>query len=107
RSETHKIRDLKGCGAKAEETLLEAAQQDGAGERRRRIVLDRALRVGEELVDALRAHSASEKVEIAGSARRWTDSVKDLDVIATASDPLALAQAAASLELVEKANTPA
>jgi DNA polymerase (family 10) len=106
-AEAHKIRDLKGFGAKAEETLLEAAQKDGAGERRRRIVLDRALRVGEELVDALRAHPASEKVEIAGSARRWTDSVKDLDVIATASDPLALAQAAASLELVEKANTPA
>ncbi|HEV3055334.1 MAG TPA: DNA polymerase/3'-5' exonuclease PolX [Solirubrobacteraceae bacterium] len=106
-AEAHRIRDLKGFGAKAEETLLEAAQQDGAGERRRRIVLDRALRVGEELVDALRAHPASEKVEIAGSARRWTDSVKDLDVIATASDPLALAQAAASLELVEKANTPA
>ena len=106
-AEAHKIRDLKGFGAKAEETLLEAAQKDGAGERRRRIVLDRALRVGEQLVDALRAHPASEKVEIAGSARRWTDSVKDLDVIATASDPLALAQAAASLELVETANTPA
>jgi DNA polymerase (family 10) len=105
-AEAHKIRDLKGFGPKAEETLLQAAKQDGAGERRRRIVLNRALKVGEELVDALRAHPASEKVEIAGSARRWTDSVKDLDIIATASDPLALAQAAAALELVEKANTP-
>jgi DNA polymerase (family 10) len=33
--------------------------------------------------------------------------VKDLDVIATASDPLALAQAAAALDLVESASTPA
>jgi DNA polymerase (family 10) len=35
-----------------------------------------------------------------------TESVKDLDVIATATDPLALARAAAELELVESAGTP-
>ena len=35
-----------------------------------------------------------------------TDSVKDLDVIATATDPLALARAAAELDLVESAGTP-
>jgi DNA polymerase (family 10) len=58
------------------------------------------------LVDALREHPASEKVQLAGSARRMTDSVKDLDVIATAHDALALAQAATELELVEQAGTP-
>ena len=35
-----------------------------------------------------------------------TDTVKDLDVIATATDPLALARAAAALDLVETAGTP-
>jgi DNA polymerase (family 10) len=35
-----------------------------------------------------------------------TESVKDLDVIATAHDPLALSQAATELELVEQAGTP-
>jgi DNA polymerase (family 10) len=105
-AESHRIRDLKGFGAKAEESLLAAVAQDGAGERRVRIVLDRALAVGEQLVAALRAHPASHKVELAGSARRWTDSVKDLDVIATASDPAALAQAAAALDLVESSQTP-
>jgi DNA polymerase (family 10) len=45
-------------------------------------------------------------VQLAGSARRMTDSVKDLDVIATAHDALALAQAATELELVEQAGTP-
>jgi DNA polymerase (family X) len=102
-AQAHRIRDLKGFGAKAEESLLAAATQDGAGERRARVVLDRALAVGEQLVEELREHPASDKVELAGSARRWTDSVKDLDVIATASDPRALAQAAAELELVESA----
>ncbi len=69
-------------------------------------MLNKALVVGEQLVAALRDHPASERVELAGSARRWTDSVKDLDVIATARDPLALAKAAAALELVESAQTP-
>jgi DNA polymerase (family 10) len=105
-AESHRIKDLKGFGAKAEESILAALGQDGAGEKRVRTVLNRALAVGEELVDALRAHPASEKVELAGSARRMTDSVKDLDVIATASDPLALAQAAAALPLVESAGKP-
>src|ERR1700749_1108834 len=106
-----KIRALKGFGPKAEESILaaiadrraEEADGNGGG---RRVVLNRALGVGEELLTALREHPASERVEIAGSARRMTDSVKDLDVIATARDPLALAQAAAALELVESAQTP-
>ncbi len=109
----HQIRKLKGFGPKAEESLLAAvtlAKADadageangGAG----RMVLHRALRVGEQLIDALRAHPAAERVELAGSARRMTDSVKDLDIIATASDPGALAQAAAELDLVEAAQRP-
>ncbi len=70
-------------------------------------MLSRALAIGEPLVAALRAHPASGEVELAGSARRMTDTVKDLDVIATASDPLALARAAVELDLVEQAATPA
>jgi DNA polymerase (family 10) len=102
-AEAHRIRDLKGFGPKAEEAILASLQQEGAGEKRVRFVLDRALAVADELVEALRAHPAADKVELAGSARRMTDSVKDLDVIATASDPLALATAAAELPLVESA----
>jgi DNA polymerase (family 10) len=40
-------------------------------------------------------------VEIAGSLRRLADSVKDLDIIATAADPAALAGSLADLPLVE------
>ena len=105
-AEAHQIQKLKGFGAKAEEAILTSLDQEDAGKQRPRIVLDRALVVGEELVAALRANPASDKVELAGSARRMTDSVKDLDVIATASEPLALARAAAELELVESAQTP-
>ncbi|MBV8955364.1 MAG: DNA polymerase/3'-5' exonuclease PolX [Solirubrobacterales bacterium] len=100
-----RIRTLKGFGPKAEEAMLAALSQAGAGEPRVRVVLDRALAVGERLLGTLRDHPASAHVEIGGSARRMTDSVKDLDVIATASDPLALARAASELELIESAGT--
>ncbi|MGI8863565.1 MAG: DNA polymerase/3'-5' exonuclease PolX [Solirubrobacteraceae bacterium] len=105
-AEHQRIRSLKGFGPKAEETLLAAASSMTAGAPRTRIVLDRALTVGEQLVAALRGHAASERVELAGSARRMTDSVKDLDVIVTATDPLALSRAAAGLDLIESAGTP-
>jgi DNA polymerase (family X) len=108
-----KIRELKGFGPKAEESILAAvtvakadAEADGSNGRARRVVLNRALTVGEQLLAALRAHPAADRVELAGSARRWTDSVKDLDIIATASDPGALARAAAELEIVESAQQP-
>jgi DNA polymerase (family X) len=105
-AEEQKIRGLKGFGPRAEETILAAAKATGAGVPRARVVLDRALFVGEQLMARLRAHPASEQVEIAGSARRMTDSVKDLDVIATATDALALSNAAAGLDLIESAGTP-
>ncbi len=42
--------------------------------------------------DELRAHPASVEVSIAGSARRMRETVRDLDIIATASDPAALVE---------------
>jgi DNA polymerase (family 10) len=105
-AEAQQIQTLKGFGPKAEEAILTSLDAEGAGKERPRVVLDRALVVGEQLVAALREHPASDRVELAGSARRMTDSVKDVDVIATASDPLALARAATALELVESAQTP-
>ena len=105
-AEEQRIRALKGFGPKAEQSILAALSVPGAGEARRRVVLNRALAVGEQIVAALRAHPAAERVELAGSARRMTDSVKDLDVIATATDAAALARALVELELVESAQVP-
>ncbi len=105
-AQQQRLRTLKGFGAKAEDGILAALDAADAGKREQRVVLDRALEVGEQLIEALRSHAASERVELAGSARRMTDSVKDIDVIATAKEPLALARAATELELIESAQKP-
>jgi DNA polymerase (family X) len=99
--EDGRLRELRGFGLKAEENLrkvLAEHQEDGPA---RRVRLSRAVEAAEQVVEALRAHPAAERVEVAGSVRRWTDAVKDIDVIATASDPAALATALTELELVE------
>src|SRR5438105_124972 len=49
-AEAGRIRALKGFGTKAEESILAGLKAAPVGEPRRRIVLDRALAVGEELV---------------------------------------------------------
>ena len=105
-AEEQRIRGLKGFGPKAEEAILGSLRLAGAGERAARVILDRALAIADPLIAALREHPAAERVELAGSARRMTDTVKDLDVIATAHDPLALATAATQLDLTESAATP-
>jgi len=102
-----RIRDLKGFGARAEEKLLEAVEravsEDGgipAGTSHR-TVLGRAREIGGEIVEALRAHPAAARVELAGSARRWADSVKDLDIVAASEDPGALIAAFKALDQIE------
>ncbi len=101
-----RIRDLKGFGARAEEKLLEAVERaltedGGIAPGPGRFVLDRALAIGDEVLTALRAHPAAERVELAGSARRWADSVKDLDVVAASDDPEALIETFTGLDLIE------
>jgi len=100
-AEGQQLRGVKGFGPKFESSVLAALEAGAGDEPARRTPLHDALGVGEQLVAALRAHPASDKVELAGSARRWADSVKDLDVIATASQPRALAEAFAQLDLIE------
>src|SRR5579875_2591705 len=53
-AEQQRIRALKGFGPKAEESILAGLQAAGAGEPKRRVVLDRALNAGEQLITALR-----------------------------------------------------
>jgi DNA polymerase (family 10) len=99
-AEQHRLRTLRGFGAKFEESVL-AALDAGAAERRgRRVVLDRALAVGELLCQALAEIDPSARIELAGSARRRAESVKDLDIVL---DSPALLDHVASLELIESA----
>ena len=105
-AEQERLRGVRGFGQKFEEAVL-AAFAAGVDERPApRVLLNKALDIGEGIVEALRAEPTSERVELAGSARRLADSVKDLDIIATADDPKALLRAFAKLDVIESSSSP-
>jgi DNA polymerase (family 10) len=105
-AEGEKLREVRGFGPKFETSVLAALDAGAGGQPAPRMLLHRAREVGEGIVAALRAHPAAERVELAGSVRRGADSVKDLDVIATASDPAALCAALGELDVMESASSP-
>jgi DNA polymerase (family 10) len=106
-AEEQRIRALKGLGAKVEENVLAALERLGeAGEADARLLLSTVRPIAEELAAALREHPAANRVEVAGSVRRWADTCKDIDLIATAEEPAALAEHLASHPLVAAAGKP-
>ncbi len=105
-----KVRTVSGLGAKAEARILSEVERidarGEAGEGPKRKLLSEVLPVAESLAQLLREHPASDKVEIAGSARRLTETCKDIDLIATATDGEALAAHLAGDGAISRAGNP-
>jgi DNA polymerase (family 10) len=89
-AEQQRVRTLQGLGAKSEEKILAALDKGLGAEPERRGLLGVGLPVVREVVEALREHPAAVEVSGAGSVRRGRETFRDLDVIATATDPAAL-----------------
>jgi DNA polymerase (family X) len=104
-AEEHRIRELKGLGPKVEENVLAALTRFDSEGPTERLLLSDVLPIAETLAADLRAHPASAAVEVAGSARRRAETCKDIDLIATATDPIALAEALTAHALVAQAGT--
>ena len=85
-----RLRTLPGLGARLEENVLKAVGRKKKATGPQRTLLGRALPALLAVVDVLREHPAADRVSEAGSARRRKETVRDLDIIATANDPAAL-----------------
>ena len=105
-AEEERLRTIRGFGPKAEESILLALAAGEDGRPKPKLLLSKALLIAEALREALREQPAAERVELAGSARRWTDTCKDIDLVATASDARALADAFCSMPLIAEASSP-
>jgi DNA polymerase (family 10) len=89
-AEAQRLRTLAGVGARLEENVLKALEAPEPAEEPRRTLLGKALPALQAVVSVLAGHPACDRVSLAGSARRYKETVRDLDIIATASDPAAL-----------------
>jgi DNA polymerase (family 10) len=98
-AESQHLRGLPGLGPKTEEKVLAALSKPKASVQRKTL-LGRVLPAVERAVAELREHPAAERVSEAGSVRRRCETVKDLDIIATATDPSALTTHFAALPWV-------
>jgi DNA polymerase (family 10) len=106
-AEEQRIRGVKGLGAKVEENVLASLErladpEDEVG----RLLLSKVRPVAEELAAELREHPAANRVEVAGSVRRWAETCKDIDLIATATEPAELAAHLAGHPLLATAGKP-
>jgi DNA polymerase (family 10) len=80
-----RIRDLPRMGARTEENILRgiAAVRRSAGRRPLGVVLP----VADELVALLRAVAGVQEIEVAGSLRRRRETIGDIDILVTSTQP--------------------
>ena len=91
--ESGQLRGHAGIGPGTETKIAAAlAQGPAKAPERGRGLLGTALPRLTAAVEELRAHPASVEVSLAGSARRMRETVRDLDIIATATDAAALVE---------------
>jgi DNA polymerase (family X) len=99
--EDGRIADLPGMGAKTAENLARAIERMGLSSKQTRVPLVDALPIAERIVAALREVDGVVDVAFAGSARRFRETVGDLDVLVATRDPEPVTTAFVALDLVD------
>jgi DNA polymerase (family 10) len=89
-AESERLRTLTGLGAKSEEKILKALAFQAENPDTGRRLLGDGLPAVQAVVAVLREHPAAVHVSEAGSVRRRKETFRDLDIIATATDPAEL-----------------
>jgi DNA polymerase (family 10) len=90
-AEAGEIQEIKGFGAKTEQNILDNIPFARQSQQRER--LGDARPVADRVLGYLEAVDAVERVEVAGSIRRWKDTIGDVDVLAASADSEAVVAA--------------
>ncbi len=81
----HKLAGLPGIKAKTEENILKGIGMLKRGIERQ--PLGKVLPIAQDIVDQLKGKAPIIRIDIAGSLRRWKDTVKDIDILAMSTNP--------------------
>ncbi|MEW6163297.1 MAG: DNA polymerase/3'-5' exonuclease PolX [Nitrospirota bacterium] len=84
----HKLSGLPGIKEKTEENILKGIAMLKRGMERQ--PLGKVFPVANDILEHLRRKAPVKKLSIAGSIRRWKDTIKDIDILATSQDPKAV-----------------
>jgi len=96
----HKLQDLDGFGATTENNILRgiALQSKTSG----RSLLHHALQQGNQYVDYLKKQSEIDQISIAGSLRRRKETIGDIDILVSSSEPDMIMDAFSEYHLVDE-----
>jgi len=92
--EKHQLRDLPGFGERSEANikqnldlyLMHHVTHKG------RAFIGKAYPIAQAIIDALRTLVEVKQIEVAGSLRRWKETVGDIDILVTSTDPTPIMQ---------------
>ena len=90
-AEAGEIQDVSGFGAKTEQNILENIPFARESQHRER--LGEARPVADAVTDYLDDSDAVDRVDVAGSIRRWKDTIGDVDVLVASEDSDAVVDA--------------
>src|SRR4051812_38273016 len=85
--EQERLRDVPGFGEKAEENVRQALEAGPDPRKKPRLLLSRALSIGEALLGGIREPPAAERGGLAGSARRRGGTVQGPPLLGPPPDP--------------------
>src|SRR5688572_19691091 len=88
-AEAGKLQKLKGFGAKTEQRLL-AHISTPVKKSKKRLHLHHAWSAAEQAIEYLKAIDGVSEVSVAGSLRRWEETVDTVDLVASAKNPAAV-----------------
>jgi len=108
-AEAGEIREISGFGAKTESNILENIPF--ARQAQERELLGDARPVAEEVLDYLRGTDPVERADVAGSLRRWRETIGDVDVLVASPDGEAAVESVldwdAAADVIESGTTKA
>jgi DNA polymerase (family 10) len=81
----HRLSGLPGIKEKTEENLLKGIEMLKRG--KERMPIGRILPTAQEILSQLRKKAPLRELTLAGSLRRWKETVKDIDILATSKEP--------------------
>jgi DNA polymerase (family X) len=98
-AEAGKLRDLKGFSAKTEQRLLQEINQPKE-KPRQQLHLHHAWNTAEQVIEYLKTNRGLADVSVAGSLRRWVETVETIEIVASSKKPESLVEHFLRLPLI-------
>ncbi|MCL4477437.1 MAG: DNA polymerase/3'-5' exonuclease PolX [Nitrospirae bacterium] len=96
----HRLSGLPGIKDKTEENILKGIEMLRRG--KERLPIGRVLPTAQDILSQLRKKARVRELTLAGSLRRWKETVKDIDILATSEEPEKVMSAFVHLPVVRE-----